>query len=83
MAEDGHLEFHLYQRVQCHWAPKIRFLASSRSPKSFSYSKVLKRTVSSLSMAAEMKQQAAHSVQSRSAQQRGTPIGPLAISCGS
>lgn len=62
----------------CHWAPKIRFLASSRSPTSVSYSKVLKRTVSSLSMAAEMKQQAAHSDQNRSAVQLGSPIGPVA-----
>lgn len=30
-----HLEFHLGERMQCHWAPKIRFLASSRSPMSF------------------------------------------------
>lgn len=74
--KDGHLEFHLCERMQCHWVPKIRFLASSRSPKSFSYSKVLKRTVSSLSMAAEMKQQVAHSDQSRSAEQGATPIGP-------
>jgi len=43
----------------------------------FSYPKVLKRTVSSLSRAAEMKQQAAHSDQSRSAEQRGTPTVPL------
>lgn len=80
MGKDGHLEFHLCERMQCHWAPKIRFLAYSRSPTSFSYSKVLKRTASSLSMAAEMKQQAASSSLrpepiSRAAR---SPIGPVA-----
>lgn len=65
--QDGHLELHLCGRVQYHWALKIRFLASSRSLKSLSYSKVLKRTVSSLSTAAEMKPQAVHSDQNRSA----------------
>lgn len=44
--------------------------------KSLSYSKALKRTVSSLSMAAGMKQQATHLDQSRSVEQLRNPIGP-------
>jgi hypothetical protein len=45
--------------------------------KPFFYPKVLKRTVSCLSRAAEMKQQAAHSDQSRSAARRGTQLACL------